>query len=101
MKYHRFNDNFVHNYRRYKNKIKSSVKETPVDLMESMIEQYSTDIDNKKCNCGQADLLSAILKVKLPCIHLYYLKMPFPKIDPPSLDLTILLTGSMVFEYRI
>lgn len=64
-KKNRFEENFKHNYRCYKNKIKSIVKVTPKDVMESMINQYKPDLENNECKCGQADLFSSMINTKL------------------------------------
>lgn len=66
-----------------------------------MIDTYKTNIEDQKCNCGQADLMSAMFKKKVPCVHLYYLKMKFPKIDPPSLNIESPLLSEIFFEYKI
>ena len=100
-KKNRFEDNFRHNYRCYKNKIKSIIKVTPEDVMNSMIEQYEPDLENNKCKCGQAELFSAMINKKLPCIHLYYLEKKFPLVDPPSLNIVDSFYGEMTFEYHI
>ena len=69
--------------------------------MNSMIEQYEPDLENNKCKCGQAELFSAMINKKLPCIHLYYLEKKFPLVDPPSLNIVDSFYGEMTFEYHI
>lgn len=34
-----------------------------------MISHYKIDIENKKCNYGEATLISAMLEVSIQCSH--------------------------------
>lgn len=69
--------------------------------MRSMIAHYDTNLDQQTCKCGESVLISKLLQNKIPCSHLIFLGMEFPKINPPDLDTTINLTGEIFFEYEI
>ena len=42
-----------------------------------------------------------MLQMTLPCSHLHYLGVQFPEIQPPSLNITPILTDEIFFEYKI
>ena len=86
-KIQKFEDHYKHNYYRYKNKIKNTCSHTPEDIMRSMINHYQTDINTTSCLCGESILISSMLGVNLPCSHLFFLGMEFPKLEAPNLNL--------------
>ena len=96
-----FEKNFNHNYSRFKNKIIRFVKNTPQKVMRSMIQKYSTNLNTNECKCRESKLMSAMLGIKIPCSHLYFLKNEFPVIAPPPLKITNSTNGAIIFEHEI
>ena len=45
--------------------------------------------------------MSAMLGIKLPCSHLYFLKNEFPDITPPPLKITNSTNDAFIFEHKI
>lgn len=82
-----------HNYERYQPKIKIICKNTPNQIMEQMIRQYKTDLKTHSCKYGEANLLSSMLDVQLPCSNLFYMGVPFPEIETPELQMNNLKDG--------
>ncbi|KAK8870992.1 hypothetical protein M9Y10_008905 [Tritrichomonas musculus] len=99
-KVHSFNEHYYHNFRRYKNKVKSIVKNTPQEIMITRIQKYNTDPVTENCECGESALFYAMLNI-LPCSHLYYRGVAFPKVNPASLKIENVVKGEVFFEYNI
>lgn len=96
-----FENHFKHNYYRYKNKIKYICTHTPEDIMRKSIIHYQTDIDTQSCLCGESILISAMLGVNLPCSHLLFLGMDFPKLEPIKLNVNDIILDKLKFDYDI
>lgn len=50
--------------------------------------------------CGESDLISSMLEIDLPCSHLFYLGMQFPKIEPPQINLENITKGELFIEFN-
>ena len=96
---HNFNINFTRNYTNYKRKIQRIVKCTPKTILDSMVKYYKTNIDNCSCSCGETSIFSSMLDINLPCSHLHYLKVPFPDVKPPKIEIKNITNGVFIEEY--
>ncbi|KAK8888504.1 hypothetical protein M9Y10_039583 [Tritrichomonas musculus] len=95
-----YEENFFHNYARYKRKIRYIKNCTPDDVMNAQIKYYHTVKETMSCDCGEARLMSEMLKTTLPCSHLFSLGVPFPEIQPPKIERINQTGGELFVEYR-
>ena len=100
-KIHNYELFYEQNYSRYKRKVKNTCNNTPLNIMQNMIRSYKTDITSETCLCGESVLISSMLQIKLPCSHLYFLGMQFPKFDVPKLEIEYVTNGEVFVEYEI
>lgn len=96
---HNFKSNFHQNILSYQRKIKRIVKYTPADIMNEMINNYETNMNENSCNCGDSLLISSMIGVQLPCSHLHYLGIDFPKVTPPKISMINQTNGELIIEY--
>ena len=95
-----YEENFFHNYVRYKRKIRYRKNRTPDDVMNAQIKYYHTVKETMSCDCGEARLMSKMLKTALPCSHLFSLGVPFPEIQPPKIERFNRTGGELFVEYK-
>lgn len=62
---HNFKSNFHQNILSYQRKIKSIVKYTPEDIINEMIHNYETNMNENSCNCGDSLLISSMIGVAM------------------------------------
>ena len=81
-----FSDSFKNNY----NRAKRVINQRNVPILSPMIEkekkQYETT--NETCKCGETKLLSAMMRVDIPCSHQINIGKQFPPCPSINLRLT-------------
>ena len=85
-------------YSNQKRKIMKRVKMLPQETMENEIHFYETTIN--KCLCGETVLMSAMLRIDLPCSHRVVLGAVFPCLDAVEFDL-IPSTTKCAFKFTV
>ena len=68
--------------------------------MNAQIKYYHTVKETMSCDCGEARLMSEMLKTTLPCSHLFSLGVPFPEIQPPKIERFNRTGGELFVEYK-
>ena len=92
------NERIHSTYNNQKRKILKRVKMLPKERMESEIQFYETKIDT--CLCGDTALMSAMLRINIPCSHRIKLGASFPCLEDVEFEL-IPSTTKCTFKYTI
>ena len=94
----RFKEMLIHNYQRIKRNVKYRAKNTPFDIMNQEREYFATTLDS--CKCGETKHQSALLRINIPCSHMYSLGALFP----PAPDINLVLKSQWsecIFKYTV
>ena len=85
IKQHNFEKAYKNNYARAKRVIVKTFREN-MELIKVQREFYNTDAET--CECGETKLISKMMRLNIPCSHIYSITGKFPEIA----DLHLILT---------
>ena len=80
-----FANAFKTNYMREKRVIDKKCRENAM-IMDKQKEFYHTNLDS--CECGETKLISRMMRIEIPCSHIYSMKKKFEEI-PENIKLVI------------